>query len=161
MPRNDKEAVGGILALPFVADVPNPCNPRKTFREFWNIPDEADYTEANRIGMRWAAAFIKYSAEGSGCVLPMVARGIAVREARLPEGSGAHGFSVGFFYGLECLAEAGAAAWGGADQWIERTEAYYREAEEKRRAQEQQQIAERVARMNAAKAAKKASRQAA
>lgn len=150
-----KNSPHSVLSLPFVADLPDPKNSRRTVRSFWNIPDHADYGEANDIGRRWAVEYVAYERQHQPALLTIIARHIAERESELPPNSHLRGFSVGFFSAIADLATA--AGYTHPDyeaRWLENQESYYRKLREEAEVQRRAEIAVRVARMNAGKAAK-------
>lgn len=144
-----------VLSLPFVADLPDPNNPRKSVRTFWKIPDEADYGEACDIGCRWGTDFVKYSRRRNDSILIIIIHAIADRVAPLPRFSGSRGFGVGFCYAIEHLLALGGRCVGEEEKWFLEKQARSRRAREEIEAVHQVSVAVRVARMNAAKAAKR------
>lgn len=151
-----------VLSLPFVADLPDPQNPRRTIRCFWNIPDHADYQEACDIGRRWGAAFVAYTRMHDSNLLAWIAREIAERESKLPPDSFSTGFKVGFFSAIEALAaKIGEVSPDYEERWLIGVETFYRKCREEMEAELAAEISARVARMNAGKAAKAKTRRAA
>jgi hypothetical protein len=148
-----------VALLPFEAYIPDPRNPKRKRLTFWNIPDDADYGEACRVGSAWAAALI----DSDGAAPPhlrFIVDEIAKSEARLPRFGGSRGFAVGFFSVFAELAWMGADRCGSAKRFVDFQEARYREAEAHREAERGEASKVRVARMNAGKGAKRAKRDA-
>ena len=151
-----------VLALPFVADVPDAGNPRKTTRKFWvlpAIPTDDYYGDACRIGARWAAQYIAWQeASGMPPILTVVMRDMAALEGQLSSTSGARCFAIGFLGALSELAVIGARACGGAARYGDLKEREHRELQAKYDERERAEISKRVSRMNTGRRAKRAQR---
>jgi hypothetical protein len=147
-----------VLALPFVADVPDPGKPGRTTRQFWVVPSGAtvDYGEACRIGARWAAEYVAWEAAHGMSFLFTIVQAMA--ESKSMPVCGARGFAVGFLDALRELAIVGSGAYGGADRYGDWKEQQYRERRAAGNERERAEIAERVSRMNAGRHAKRAKR---
>lgn len=148
----DRIDPGSVLALPFVADVPDESRPGRTTRKFWVVTSIDDYGEACRIGAGWAAEYVAWEAAFGMSFLFSITEAMAESHSRRAE----RGFAVGFLDALRELAIVGASAYGGAHRYGELKDREYRERRAQSKERERAEIAERVSRMNTGRRAKRA-----